>query len=117
MHNRKLGRTADHRKALLRNLATELLLKGKITTTEMKAMELRSVSEKLITLAKVDSVANRRQAAAYLRPVEKNGKDAVQILFSEVTPKYAKRDGGYTRVSKTGYRRGDSAPLAIIELV
>ncbi len=118
MHNRKLGRTADHRKALLRNLATEVILKGKITTTEMKAMELRSVVDALITTAKVDNVHNRRQAAAFLRNVtNKDGKTAVQVLFGEVAPKYADRKGGYTRVTKLGYRRGDNAPVASIELI
>lgn len=117
MQNRKLGRTADHRKALLRNLATEVILRGKITTTEMKAMELRTVVDGLITIAKVDSVQNRRQAAAILQNVTKDGKTAVQVLFSEVAPKYADRNGGYTRVTKLGYRRGDNAPVASIELV
>ena len=118
MQNRKLGRTADHRKALLRNLATEVILRGKIETTEMKAKELRSVVDGLITTAKKDNLAARRQAAAYLRPVtNKAGKTAVQVLFEEVTPKYADRKGGYTRVTKTGIRRGDQAPMAIIELV
>ena len=117
MQNRKLGRTADHRKALLRNLATEVILRGKITTTEMKAMELRTVVDGLITIAKVDSVQNRRQAAAILQNVTNDGKTAVQVLFSEVAPKYADRNGGYTRVTKLGYRRGDNAPVASIELV
>ena len=118
MQNRKLGRTADHRKALLRNLATEVILRGKIETTEMKAKELRSVVDGLITIAKKDTLAARRQAAAYLRPVtNKAGKTAVQVLFEEVTPKYADRKGGYTKVTKTGIRRGDQAPMAIIELV
>ncbi len=118
MQNRKLGRTADHRKALLRNLATEVILRGKITTTEMKAMELRSIVDSLITTAKVDNVHNRRLAAAYLRNVtNKDGKTALQVLFSEVAPKYQSRNGGYTRVTKLGYRRGDNAPVASIELV
>ena len=118
MENRKLGRTAEHRVALLKNLATELILKGKIETTEMKAKELRGVVEGLITDAKVDSVAARRKAAANLMPVEtKDGKTAVQVLFSEVAPKYKDRKGGYTRVTKTGIRRGDAAPMATIELI
>ncbi len=118
MRNRKLGRTADHRRALLRNLATEVIIKGKIKTTEMKAMELRSVVDSLITLAKVDNVHNRRQAASYLQAVTtKDGKTAVQVLFTEVAPRYASRNGGYTRVTKLGYRRGDNAPVASIELV
>ncbi len=118
MHNRKLGRTADHRKALLRNLATEVILRGKIETTEMKAKELRSVVDHLITVAKRDDLAARRQAAAYLRNVtNKDGKSALQVLFSEVAPKYQGRNGGYTKVTKTNIRRGDNAPMAIIELV
>ena len=118
MQNRKLGRTADHRKALLRNQATEVILRGKIETTEMKAKELRSVVDNLITIAKKDDLASRRQAAAYLRDVKgADGKTALQILFSEVAPKYADRNGGYTRVTKTGIRRGDQAPMATIELV
>ncbi len=118
MKNRKLGRTADHRKALLRNLATELVLRGKIETTEMKAKELRGVVEKLITVAKKNDLAARRQASAYLRNVSnKDGKTAVQVLFEEVAPKYADRKGGYTRVTKTAIRRGDNAKVATIELV
>ena len=118
MQNRKLGRTADHRKALLRNLATEVILRGKIETTEMKAKELRSVVDGLITTAKKNTLAARRQAAAYLMPVEnKEGKTAVQVLFDEVAPKYVDRKGGYTKVTKTYVRRGDCAPMAIIELV
>ena len=118
MQNRKFGRTADHRKALLRNLATEVILRGKIETTEMKAKELRGVVEGLITDAKVDTVASRRKAAAYLRNVEtKDGKTAVQVLFTEVAPKYADRKGGYTRVTKTYFRRGDAASMATIELI
>ena len=118
MENRKLGRTADHRKALLRNLATEVILRGKIETTEMKAKELRSVVDNLITIAKKDDLAARRQAAAYVRNVtNKDGKTALSVLFEDVAPKYKTRNGGYTRVTKTGIRRGDNAPMAIIELV
>ncbi len=118
MWNRRLGRTADHRVALLKNMATELILKGKIETTEMKAKELRSVVDHLITIAKKNDLASRRQAAAYLRNVTtKDGKTAVQVLFDEVAPKYKDRNGGYTRVIKTGVRRGDAAPMATIELV
>ncbi|MBQ1900220.1 MAG: 50S ribosomal protein L17 [Erysipelotrichaceae bacterium] len=118
MWNRRLGRTADHRVALLKNQATDLILKGKIETTEMKAMELRSVVDHLITIAKKNDLAARRQAAAYLRNVTtKDGKTAVQVLFEEVAPKYKDRNGGYTRVNKTGIRRGDAAKMATIELV
>lgn len=118
MHNRKLGRTADHRKALLRNMATEVILKGKIETTEMKAKELRSVVDGLITVGKKNTLAARRQALSYVRDVTRaDGKTAVQVLFDEVAPKYANRNGGYTRVIKTGIRRGDAAPMATIELI
>ena len=112
MHNRKLGRTADHRKALLRNLATEVVMRGKIETTEKKAMELRNVVDSLITVAKKDTLAARRQAAAYLYKDE-----AVKKLCAEIAPKYADRKGGYTRVTKNGIRKGDNAPLATIELL
>ena len=101
MWNRKLGRTADHRKAMLRNMATSLILNGKIETTEMKAKELRSVVDELITLAKRGDLHARRQAAAYIRNVvadEKTGETVLKKLFDEI-------------------RRGDSAPMAIIELV
>ena len=118
MWNRRLGRTAEHRVALLKNMATDLILKGKIETTEMKAMELRSVVDHLITVAKKNDLAARRQAAAYLRNVTtKDGKNAVQVLFDEVAPKYKDRNGGYTRVTETGFRHGDAAPMATIELI
>ena len=118
MWNRRLGRTADHREALLRNMATDLIIKGKIETTEMKAKELRSVVDHLISVAKKNDLAARRQAVAYLRNVTtKDGKNAVQVLFDEVAPKYKNRNGGYTRVTKTAIRRGDNAPMATIELV
>ncbi|MDO4500427.1 MAG: 50S ribosomal protein L17 [Erysipelotrichaceae bacterium] len=117
MQNRKLGRNSDHRKALLRNMATEVVLRGKIETTEKKAMELRSVVDGLITTAKKGDLAARRQAAAYLRNVtNKDGKTAVQVLF-DLAEKYADRKGGYTKVTKTAVRRGDNAPMATIELV
>lgn len=120
MWNRKLGRKADHRKALLRNMATDLILKGKIETTEMKAKELRSVVDELVTLGKRGDLHARRQAASFIRNVvanEENNTTVLQKLFDEVAPKYATRNGGYTRVIKTGNRRGDNAPMAIIELV
>ena len=118
MWNRRLGRTADHRVALLKNMATDLIIKGKIETTEMKAKELRSVVDHLITVAKKGDLAARRQASSYLRDVKtSDGKTAVQVLFDEVAPRYKDRNGGYTRVVKTGIRRGDAAPMATIELV
>ena len=119
MQNRKLGRTADHRKALLRNMATSLIEHGSLETTEMKAKELSSVMDRLITLAKRGDLHARRQAAAYVRNVEvdEKGTTALQKLFNEIGPKYADRTGGYTRVTKTRIRRGDAAPMAIVELV
>lgn len=118
MHNRKLGRTADHRKALLRNLSSEVILRGKIETTEMKAKEVQAVVDKLITIAKEDTLSARRLAAEYVREVKNaEGKTVLQVLFGELGPKYKDRNGGYTRVNKTGFRRGDNAPLATVELV
>ena len=119
MKNRKLGRDSAHRKALLRNLATSLIVHGRIETTEKKAMELRSVADKLVTLAKKDDLHSRRQAAKVVFNVvdEKTGQTALQKLFAEVGPKYADRNGGYTRVIKTEMRRGDASPMAIIEFV
>jgi len=118
MHNRKLGRTSDHRKALLRNQATALIMNGKLETTEKKAMELRSVVDSLITLAQKDDMNAKRKAAAYLYNVKtKDGKTAVDVLFNDVAPRYKDRKGGFTRVTKIGQRRGDSAEIATIELV
>ena len=119
MRNRKLGRKADHRKALLRNMATSLIQYGQIETTEMKAKEVSSVVDSLITLAKRGDLHARRQAAAYVRNIEvdDNGTTALQKLFNEIGPEYADRDGGYTRVVKTRIRRGDAAPMAIVEFV
>lgn len=119
MWNRKFGRKADHRKAMLRNLATSVIMYGKVETTEAKAKDMRSVVDELITLGKKGDLAARRQAAAYLRNVvdETTEKTVLQKLFDEVAPKYKDRNGGYTRVVKTGTRRGDSAPMAFIELV
>ncbi len=119
MWNRKFGRKADHRKAMLRNLATSVIIYGKVETTEAKAKDMRSVVDELITLAKKGDLAARRQAAAYVRNVvdEETSKTALQKLFDEIGPKYADRNGGYTRVVKTGIRKGDAAPMAYIELV
>jgi len=120
MHNRKFGRTADHRKAMLRNLATSMITYEKIETTEMKAKDLRSVVDELVTLAKRGDLHSRRLVASYVRDVvvdSKTGKTAVQKLFDEIAPRYAGRNGGYTRVVKTGVRVGDAAPMAYIEFV
>ena len=119
MRNRKLGRTADHRKALLRNMVTSLIENGSMETTEMKAKELSSVMDSLVTLAKRGDLHARRQAAAYVRNVEVDdeGTTALQKLFNEIGPAYKDRNGGYTRVTKTRIRRGDAAPMAIVEVV
>lgn len=120
MWNRKFGRTSDHRKAILRNLATDVILYGKVETTEAKAKDLRSVVDKLITLGKKGDLSARRQAAAFVRNVvadEATKQTVLQKLFDEIGPRYADRNGGYTRVVKTGTRRGDAAPMAYIELV
>lgn len=120
MWNRKFGRNADHRKAMLRNLATSVILYGKVETTEAKAKDMRSVVDELITLGKRGDLHACRQAAAYIRNVvadEAKSQTVLQKLFDEVAPKYADRNGGYTRVVKTGTRKGDAAPMAYIELV
>ena len=110
MWNRKFGRNGDHRKAMLRNMATSVILYGKVETTEAKAKDMRSVVDELITLGKRGDLAARRQAASYIRNVvadEKTEQTVLQKLFTEVAPKYKDRNGGYTRVVKTGVRRGD----------
>ncbi len=115
---RKLGRTSDQRKALLRDLATDLIINERIETTEARAKELRSVVEKLITLGKRGDLHARRQAAAFLYNKEANEEDTVlQKLFNDVAKRYEDRQGGYTRVLKLGERQGDGAKMAIIELV
>jgi large subunit ribosomal protein L17 len=110
--NRKLNRTSSHRQALLRNLSNALLQHEAIKTTLPKAKELRRVVEPLITLGKTSSVANRRLAFDRLRD-----RDIVTKLFDELGPRFAARPGGYTRILKFGYRVGDNAPMALIELV
>ncbi|MCE2425114.1 MAG: 50S ribosomal protein L17 [Pseudomonadales bacterium] len=109
---RHLNRTSSHRKAMFANMATSLIEHEIIKTTVPKAKELRRVAEPLITLAKTDSVANRRLAFSRLR-----SKAAVGKLFTELGPRYEERPGGYTRILKAGYRKGDAAPVAYIELV
>ena len=118
-NNRKLGRTSAQRKAMLRNLATEIIMYGQVETTETRAKEVRSVVEELITLGKRGDLHARRQAAAVCQHVvdEATGKDAVQKLFDDVAPKYKDVNGGYTRIYKIGNRRGDNAPMVIISLV
>ncbi len=109
---RKLGRTTDHRRAMMRAMVTFLLENGKIETTVTRAKEVRAMTEKMITLAKVDNLHNKRQAMSYIT------KDTVvKKLFDEVAPKYKDVNGGYCRIIKTGPRRGDAAEMCIIELV
>lgn len=116
MHNkikrRKLGRTASHRKALLRNLANQLIEHKEIRTTTAKAKEARSYIERLITYAKKGDLHHRRLAFAFLR-----NKQSINILFDEIAPAYSERQGGYTRVVKLGNRAGDSAPISLLQLV
>lgn len=109
---RQLSRNSSHRKALLKNMSASLFRHEVIKTTLPKAKELRMVAEPLITLAKHDSVANRRLAFARLRD-----KDAVSALFDNLGPRYKTRPGGYLRILKCGFRAGDKAPMAIVELV
>ncbi len=109
---RKLNRNSSHRKAMFSNMANSLFDHEIIKTTLPKAKELRRVAEPLITLAKNDSVANRRSAFSKLRDKEMVGK-----LFTQLAPRYKERPGGYTRILKCGFRSGDSAPMAYIELV
>ncbi len=115
---RKLGRTTDHRMALLRNLASDLIIHERLEVTEAKAKELRSVVDKMITLGKRGDLHARRQAAAFLYNKEADEDNKViQKLFDDVAKRYEERQGGYTRVLKLGERQGDGAPMAIIELV
>ena len=110
--SRKLGRTSDHRKAMLRAMVTFLLENGKIETTVTRAKEVRIMTEKMITLGKEGSLHSKRQVFAY---VTKEG--VAKKLFDEIAPKYADKNGGYTRIVKIGPRRGDAAEMAILELV
>ena len=109
---RKLGRASDHRKAMLRGMVTYLLEKGSIETTVTRAKEVRSMTEKMITLGKENTLHNKRQALAYITK-----EDVVKKLFDEISPKYKDVNGGYCRIIKPGPRRGDAAEMAIIELV
>ena len=125
MAYRKLGRTSAQRKAMLRDLTTDLIINERIVTTEARAKEIRSTTEKMITLGKRGDLAARRLAAAYVRnevaDVREDDKivvqSALQKLFSDIAPRYAERQGGYTRILKTEPRRGDAAQMVIIELV
>ncbi len=109
---RKLGRDSAHRKAMLRNLVTDLLREGRIQTTEHRAKEARRQAEKMITLGKRGDLHARRQAMAYIYD-----ESVVSKLFEEIAPKYADRQGGYTRILKLGPRQGDAAEVVFLELV
>lgn len=109
---RRLGGSASHQKAILANLATSLFEHGRITTTESKAKRLRPHAEKLVTHAKKGDLAHRREVLKTI-----NNKDVVHKLFSEIGPRFAERNGGYTRILKLGQRQGDGAPMALIELM
>ena len=109
---RKLGKTSTQRKAMLRQLVTDLLANGKIETTFYRAKEVQPVVEKMITLGKKGNLAAYRKAMGYITK-----EDVVQKLVKEIAPGYADRNGGYTRVTRTGARRGDAAEMAVIELV
>ncbi|MBM6921106.1 50S ribosomal protein L17 [Phocea massiliensis] len=110
--SRKLGRTSDHRRAMLRAMVTYLLETGKIETTVTRAKEVRAMAEKMITLGKNNNLHSKRQAFAYITKEE-----VVKKLFDEIAPKYADVNGGYCRIIKIGPRRGDAAEMAVIELV
>lgn len=109
---RKLGKPTDQRMAMLRQLTTDLLEKGRIETTVSRAKEVAPMAEKMITLAKRNDLANYRQALSFITK-----EDVAHKLFGEMAQKYAQRDGGYTRIVRTGPRRGDAAEMAIVELV
>ena len=109
---RKLGKTSAQRKAMLRQLTTDLLEHGKLETTFTRAKELQPVVEKMITLGKKGGLVNYRRALSFITK-----EDVAHKLFKELAPKYAERNGGYTRVTRTGARRGDAAEMAVIELV
>ena len=109
---RKLGRSTDHRRAMMRAMVTYLLENGSVETTLTRAKEVRSVAEKMITLGKKNTLASRRAALSYITK-----EDVVTKVFNEIAPKYEGRNGGYTQIYKLGPRRGDGAEMAIIKLV
>ena len=109
---RKLGRRTDHRKAILRAMVTFLLENGKIQTTVTRSKEVRSLAEKYITIAKTNTLHRKRRALAFITK-----EDVVKKLFDEIAPKYLEVNGGYTRITKLGPRRGDAAEMSVIELV
>lgn len=110
--SRKLGRSTDHRKAMLRAMVTYLLENGEIKTTVTRAKEVRSMAEKMITTAKTNDLHSKRQVLSYVTK-----EDVVKKLFDEIAPQYKERNGGYTSIVKIGPRRGDAAEMAIIKLV
>ena len=112
MSYRKLGRRSDHRRAMLRNQVTSFLREGRLETTETRAKELRRLAERMITLGKRGDLHSRRLALAFLLD-----ETVVKKVFDELAPRYQERPGGYTRIVKTGVRRGDGAPMAVVELV
>ena len=112
MVQRKFGRRSEPRRAMLRNLVTSMILHGKIQTTEAKAKSIRGITEKMVTLGKRNDLHSRRQALSYLLD-----ETAGKMLFEEIAPRYLERQGGYTRIMKVGQRRGDAAPMAILEFV
>ncbi len=109
---RKLGKTTDQRMAMLRQQVTDFLANGRMETTATRAKEIAPLAEKMITLGKANTLATRRQALSFITK-----EDVVTKVFNEIAPKYADRNGGYTRITKTGPRRGDAAEMAVIELV
>lgn len=112
MAYRNLGMDKSHREAMFRNMVTSFLREGKVTTTQSRAKELKRLAEKMITLGKRGDLHARRQAVAFI-----NDKDVVKKLFDDIAPKYAGRNGGYTRTIKMGPRRGDAAEMVLVELV
>ena len=112
VRGRKFGRERDHRRLLMRNLVSSLVEHGRINTTQTKAKELRGLAERLITYGKEDTIHHRRLAYKVLQ-----NRDLVKKVFDELAPRYQSTEGGYTRVLKNGYRKGDCAPMAIIEFV
>ncbi len=112
MTQAKLGRTSSHRRALFRSMVTSLFDKERIETTEAKAKQVQPIAEKLVTLAKRNDLHARRQATSYLMD-----EDMVKKLFDTIAPRYAEKNGGYTRIVLTGTRKGDAAPMAILELI
>ena len=112
MSYRRLGFRSEHRRSLLRNAVTSLLEHEKITTTETRGKEIKRITEKMVTLGKKGDLHARRQASSYIM-----NDDVVQKLFSTLADRYSERQGGYTRLIKTGYRKGDGAPMVIVEFV